>query len=152
MNRWTALFLTVASGAVGLLASGLPIWQAVAVVALVTVMCTVCAAMDVADHDDKPAPDVEPLAGLDAGVLARGYADIRDVCPDAIPAGQELADALRTSLTDLDDVTLGRVMLHLGSAMEHVLQCPVCEPYRVVDVLAAGLDLTALEWQSAVES
>lgn len=91
-----------------------------------------------------------PAAELDGEELAQVHQVLAADAPSALVSGRELADRLRLTLRDLDDVTVGRVTFEIARELQHQPDC--CDghaPYRVVDVLAAGLDLTALEWQSA---
>lgn len=87
--------------------------------------------------------------GVEPDILADTYGEMRARYPWAVQAGRALADQLRMGLPDLDDVTLGRVVLAVSEELSHGLSCRSCEPYRAIDVLAAALELTALEWQTA---
>lgn len=64
--------------------------------------------------------------------------------------GRPLADALRQNLPDLDDVTMGRVLIALGAHTGGLVQIyPDNHELRVLSnqIVMAGVDLTAIEWQ-----
>lgn len=149
MRRRTKWLVAACSLTVGFLAGPLPFSRYALLLAVVVAIAVICAREDVCEHADPPR---EAGPGLDADLLARAYAEIEDEYPASITAGRDVADIMRSNLGDLDDVTLGRVALELGQLMGHLSQCPGCAPLSVVDVLAAGLELTALEWQTAGDS
>jgi hypothetical protein len=80
--------------------------------------------------------------------LAAVADQIATVSP-AVPTilGPAIADVLRKQLPDLDDVTIGRVLIALTSeAKDIILQAP--SPGDAWSyVIGAGLDLTQTEWK-----
>lgn len=125
-------------------------WCAAGALGMLGLHLVVCFGTDLIDRPE-PEPVRGSCAGLDLDALARAYAEITEEIPESIVAGRNVADVLRVQLGDLDDATLGRVVLELGQLLGHVSTCEGCPSLTVVDVLAAGLELTALEWQTAGE-
>ncbi len=75
---------------------------------------------------------------------------------DSMTAGRALADKLRRQMPDIDDVSLGRVametIVYLNEALATAGDGPV-DTARFNEtcdqIMCAGLDLTASEWQGA---
>lgn len=75
---------------------------------------------------------------------------------DAMQAGRNLADHLRRQMPDIDDVSIGRVamatVVYLNKTLGAAGDGPVDTALFNVacdQIMCAGLDLTASEWQEA---
>lgn len=64
-------------------------------------------------------------------------------------AATAMADALRLDLPDLDDVTIGRVLLWVAQYAAVSSLHPVTLGMFATGATCAALDLTASEWQEA---
>ena len=100
--------------------------------------------------DRLGADQIARLQSVKRGLSAMS-ADVRAITEDG---GRALADLIRRELPDLDDLTLGRVVLQIGLYVGLNVHC--MDDERDQDVLmatgnyivAAALDLTAAEWDS----
>jgi hypothetical protein len=79
------------------------------------------------------------------------HAQVVATDPQFLRLGQMLADRLRRQLPDLDDVTIGRVVLEIGAAVgAYVGTSPEPDCHQLNNWLTlGGLDLTAVEWPSS---
>jgi hypothetical protein len=75
---------------------------------------------------------------------------------DSMAAGRALADQLRRQMPDIDDVSLGRVAMATAVYLNEVLATAGDGPVDTAlfnltcdQIMCAGLDLTASEWQEA---
>lgn len=70
--------------------------------------------------------------------------------PESVQPGRNIADMLRTSLPDLDDVTIGRVVLAISVHIGSVKPRPKERAMRDLgnQIVAAALELTELEWRN----
>lgn len=68
--------------------------------------------------------------------------------------GRALADDLRRALPDLDDVSVGRVLLEIGGFIGRLADGRADGTLHVLtdQVMCAALDLTAVEWQEAPDT
>lgn len=68
-----------------------------------------------------------------------------------VEGGRALADALRTGLPDMGDVTIGRVALELGRFVGRIAaNPPEGQPMIALSnqIIGAGMNLTASEWNA----
>lgn len=61
--------------------------------------------------------------------------------------GPAIADKLRTELPDLDDLTIGRVLVAIGTCLPGLFQDASAPQLAWGGLLQAGLDMTEPEWK-----
>lgn len=89
------------------------------------------------------------LSNADRIRLARLNEDL-DVDASQEVASQLVADSLRQQFPDIDDVTIGRILIEVGLIAAQVSQlAPVSLAGFAVAMSHAGLVMTAIEWQEA---
>lgn len=89
------------------------------------------------------------LGAAERARLRATHAHIQVTEPDP-QGGRPLADLLRQALPDLDDVTIGRVLLAVGSHTGAAVEAwPDNHELRAISnqIVMAGVELTASEWQ-----
>jgi hypothetical protein len=97
-----------------------------------------------------------PLSSEERRALTRAHAFVRrygarGLGPDA---GPSLADDLRRVLPDVDDVTIGRVVLQIAGFLDILVRGHPSGVAAVASdqLLLAALDLTSTEWRDAADT